>query len=67
MKTTLKMNMTSKMDITSKMKKTSKIGPPLQFFGPSPLPLKNYLNFLLTSPHDSHTTTDVKPDIKPGF
>ena len=49
------------------MKKTKKIYPPLQFFfAPSP-PLKNYQRFLsMTSRGDSHTTTDVKPEIIPG-
>ena len=37
------------------------------FFLPPPLPLKNYLKFwLMTSHNDSHTTTDVKPEMIPG-
>ena len=32
---------------------------------PSP-PLKNYRIFFMTSHRDSHTTTDVKPEIIPG-
>ena len=48
------------------MKRTSKIGPPLKIFFLPP-PLKNYLNFLLMTSHrDSHTTTDVKPEMIPG-
>ena len=50
------------------MKKTTKIDRPIQIFVlPPPLPLKNYLKFLLMiSRSDSHTTTDVKPEIIPG-
>ena len=40
-------------------------------FGPSlcppPLPEKNYLNFFLMTSHcDSHTTTDIKPEMLSG-
>ena len=64
-KRTTKM-MTSKIKTTSKMKTTSKIGPPLQnIFCPPPLK-KIPEFFLMTSPHDSHTTTNVKPEMIPG-
>ena len=34
---------------------------------PPPFPLKNYLKFcLITSNRDSHTTTDVKPEMIPN-
>ena len=60
------METTTKMKMTSKMKTTSKIAPPLKFLF-APLPFKNYLNlFLMTSHCDSHTTTDVKPEMIPG-
>ena len=37
-------------------------------FWPPLIPLKNYLKyFLMTSHHDSHTTTDVKLEMIPGF
>ena len=46
----------------------TKIFPLLQIALPSPLPLKNYLKFLLMTSHrDSHTTTDVKPEMIPGL
>ena len=48
------------------MKPTSKIAPPLKFFLPPSPPLKNYLIFFMTSPRDSHTTTDVKRERIPG-
>ena len=39
-----------------------------KFFAPPSPPLKNYLNlFLMTSHHDSHTATDVKPEMIPGI
>ena len=67
MKTTPKMKITSKMMTTSKMNTTLKIGPPLQIFILSPSPWKHYLKFLLMTSHlDSHTTTDVKPEMIPG-
>ena len=50
------------------MKTITKIDPPLQIFLPPPLPLKNCLKFyLMTSHSDSHTTTDVKPEIITGI
>ena len=50
------------------MKTTSKIFPPLKNFFFAPLPLRNYLKFfLMTSHRDSHTTTDVKPEMIPGL
>ena len=43
------------------MKKTSEMGTT------SKMKIKNYLKFyLMTSHHDSHTITDVKPEIIPG-
>ena len=60
------MKMTSKMKTTLKMKATSIIGLPPQIILPT-LPLKSYLNFIgMTSHLDSHTTTDVKPDMLSG-
>ena len=45
-----------------KMKTSSKIGPPLQnVFCPPPLKI------LPASPHDSHTTPDVKPEMITGL
>ena len=47
---------------------TSKIGPPLphQVFNPF-TPRKNYLNIFFTNSHlDSHTKTDVKPEMLSG-
>ena len=80
MKTTSELKTTSKMEgtkkvktfserkETSKVKTTSKIGLPLNkiCLPPSP-PIKNLPDFLLMTSHpDSHTTTDVKPEIIPG-
>ena len=50
-----------------KMKATSKIGlSPKNYFAPLP-PLKKLPEiFLMTSHLDSHTTTDVKPDMLSG-
>ena len=48
------------------MKTTSKIAPPLKIFF-APLPLKLPEIFLMTSHRDSHTTTDVKPEMIPGL
>ena len=43
------------------MKKTSEMGTT------SKMKIKNYLkSYLMTSHHDSHTITDVKPEIIPG-
>ena len=54
-----------KVKMTSKMKTTSKIAP-LHFFAP-PSPWKNTWNFLLmTSYLDSHTTTDIQPEMLSG-
>ena len=50
-----------------KMKTTSKIAPSPQIFF-DPLPLEKLPEiFLMTSHHDSHTTTDVKPEMIPGL
>ena len=74
LKTTSKMEGTKKVKTfserkeTSKVKTTSKIGLPLNkiCLPPSP-PIKNLPDFLLMTSHpDSHTTTDVKPEIIPG-
>ena len=58
------------MKTTSKTKTTSKIGPSRPQIFWLPLPLKNYLLFCLTFHLDSHTATDVKPemlsDVQPG-
>ena len=60
---TTKVKTVSKMRTTSKIKITSKIDPPPQIlFGPPPL--KELPDFcLMTSYLDSHTTTDVKPEM----
>ena len=62
-------DMTSKVKMTYIMKTTSKISPPLpKVFCPPLLPLKDYLKFLLmTTHHDSHTTTDVEPEMIAGL
>ena len=53
------------MKTTLKMKATSKIGLLPQIILPPP-PLKNLPEiFLMTSHGDSHTTTDVKPEMIP--
>ena len=60
------MKTTSKVKMTWKIKMTSNIGPPAPNFLPPPT-LKNYLIFcLMTFPHDSHTTPDVKPEMLSG-
>ena len=42
--------------------------PPKFYFLPLPSPWKKYLKFLLMTSHlDSHTTTDVKPEMIPVF
>ena len=41
---------------------------PSPFFCSPHIPLKNYLKFFLITSHcDSHTTTDVTPEMIPGF
>ena len=49
-----------------KVKTTSKIAPPLKFFLPPPLKKLPEI-LLMTSHRDSHTTTDVKPEMIPGL
>ena len=50
-----------------KMKTTSKIAPSLKIlFCPPPLKKLPEI-FLMTSHRDSHTTTDVKPEMIPGL
>ena len=51
--------------MNSKMKTTSKMGPPPNIFCPFPLKKLPEI-FLMTSHLDSHTTTDVKPDMLSG-
>ena len=79
MKTTSKMKTTSEMKMTSKMKRTSKMKmaqknkddlknwpTPKKFFCPPFPSLRNLPEFFLMTSHlDSHTTTDVTPEMIP--
>ena len=60
------MKTTSKMKVSSKLKTTSKIDLPTEIISPPP-PLKKLPDiFSMTSHLDSHTTTDVIPDMLSG-
>ena len=53
------------MKATSKLKTTSEIGLPPNYFAPPPL--NKLPEIFWMTPHlDSHTTTDVKPDMLSG-
>ena len=66
-KTSLKKEGKLKTEADLKIEDNLKNWPLPQKHSPPPLPLKNYLKVFVTSHCDSHTATDVKPEMILGL